>query len=239
MINRSIASSGNNGKRLSLERAFGWQHTLGRSLNYAPKRGRWFFFYSIPIEENYHRLYSSIEEYSRHVCRSRRATRLYYISINPVRPGRRGEILVGNNSTLNDQLSVLSWVETWLDAEGSSRSRCVCPSRLIGRVCFTPAWLHSTGNDKQMTNTATLSLIGGGERRERKESRKTCGIIAALVEGGGGGGRGGGEGRGRQGPGRKGWRGKPKKEQRRLFPTFCYRICMAACTVVHRLLLAF
>lgn len=198
-----------------------------------------FFFYSIPIEENYHRLYSSIEEYSRHVYRSRRATRLYYISINPVRPGRRGEILVGNNSTLNDQLSVLSWVETWLDAEGSSRSRCVCPSRLIGRVCFTPAWLHSTGNDKQMTNTATLSLIGGGERRERKESRKTCGIIAALVEGGGGGGRGGGEGRGRQGPGRKGWRGKPKKEQRRLFPTFCYRICMAACTVVHRLLLAF
>lgn len=44
-----------------------------------------------------------------------------------------------------------------------------------------------------MTNTATLSLIGGGERpRERKESRKTCGIIAALVEGGRGRRKGGG-----------------------------------------------
>lgn len=193
MINRSIASSGNNGKRLSLERAFGWQHTLGRSLNYAPKRGRWFFFLFDPDRGKLSPIILLDRGvYSRHVYRSRRATRLYYISINPVRPGRRGEILVGNNSTLNDQLSVLSWVETWLDAEGSSRSRCVCPSRLIGRVCFTPAWLHSTGNDKQMTNTATLSLIGGGERRERKESRKTCGIIAALVEGGGGGGRGGG-----------------------------------------------
>lgn len=70
-----------------------------------------------------------------------------------------------------------------------------------------------------MTNTATLSLIGGGERpRERKESRKTCGIIAALVEGGRGRRKGGGRERG--GPGRKGKKRKTEEGAETIVPYF-------------------
>ena len=82
-------------------------------------------------------------------------------------------------------------------------SRCVCPSRLIGRVCFTPAYLHSAGNGKQMTNRATLSLIGEGESGKEKSQGRLAELLLRVgrrdggVRGGGrAGGRGGGGGGG-------------------------------------------
>lgn len=112
-------------------------------------------------------------------------------------------------------------------------SRYVCPSRLIGRVCFTPAYLHSAGNGKQMTNRATLSLIGGGESGKEKSQGRFAELLPRV-------------GRRNRGRGEEGEERKREEEKRRLeekgeeenleegaetiVRTFCYRICMAACS---------